>query len=72
MVPKQKLADQIRANAEMAKDGEKKRKGGKRVCRNLPVQAPTSHRTGIVRFVNAQYHATVILQFVGIQSVSMN
>ncbi len=29
MVPKQKLADQIRANAEMAKDGEKKRKGGK-------------------------------------------
>jgi len=29
MGSKQKLADQIRANAEKAKDGEKKKKGGK-------------------------------------------
>ena len=29
MGAKQKLADQIRSNAEMAKEGEKKRKGGK-------------------------------------------
>jgi len=29
MADKQKLADQIRSNVEMAKEGEKKRKGGK-------------------------------------------
>ncbi|HJM67917.1 MAG TPA: DUF2116 family Zn-ribbon domain-containing protein [Candidatus Thalassarchaeaceae archaeon] len=29
MADKQKLADQIRSNAEMAKEGEKKRKGSK-------------------------------------------
>ena len=39
MAAKQKLADQIRANAEMAKDGEKKRKGGKT---GLPKSASSS------------------------------
>jgi predicted nucleic acid-binding Zn ribbon protein len=39
MAAKQKLADQIRANAEMVKDGEKKRKGGKT---GLPKSASSS------------------------------
>ena len=56
MADKQKLADQIRSNAEMAKEGEKKRKGGKTGFPNQPVQVHMGHRFVTVASVTVQSH----------------